>query len=255
MASNHAWKIEIIPWDPASQEHVQRMHEQRVACGWRADEVFQWAELARRGEKLFHWIVLSDEIPNRDKLLEQHFATHPNGKGHLRDTATHVWFVERQDRTERRNREATGRYFIPIGHVALEIHTAEEDAKSGLPPDTIWVHQLFISSALQGGGYGVAAMAHVEAIAAREGKMWMALDTRAKDTQEKTADGALDDVKRGDIVPVTSKEEWYARQGYQTYKQGPGYTYQTADGASIQLNVSYMKKRIGGRTSHDGGCS
>lgn len=42
----------------------------------------------------------------------------------------------------------------------------------------------------------------------------------------------------------TSKEEWYARQGYETYKQGPGYVYQSPEGHSVQLRVSYMKKRI-----------
>ena len=47
-------------------------------------------------------------------------------------------------------------------------------------------------------------------------------------------------------VQQTSKEEWYARQGYETYRQGPGYTYQAPDGRNIQLRVSYMKKRIGG---------
>lgn len=95
---------------------------------------------------------------------------------------------------------------MPIGHVALAIHDAEEDATLGLPPDTVWAHQLFISGALQGGGYGVATMAEVEAIAAQEpwsGK-WMALDTLAKDVQRETGDITPIGVDKGHIVPVVS---------------------------------------------------
>lgn len=164
-------------------------------------------------------------------------------------------------------RQPTGKNFIPVGHVALDVHDPKEDAKLGLPPGTVWVHQLYISSALQGGGYGAATMAKIEAIAAQEpmNKVWMALDTLAKETQEETGDGTA--VGTDSITPVvsytichvmsnttlsifeqTSKEEWYARQGYETYKRGLGYTYQTPDGNSIQLWVSYMKKRISGRT-------
>lgn len=166
--------------------------------------------------------------------------------------------------------QPTGRDFIPIGHVALDIHDAEEDAKLGLPPGTVWVHQLYISSTLRGGGYGVATMTKVEAIAAQEpmeGK-WMALDTLTKEVQKEVGDVSSIDVGMGSIIPVvsdicnkyksetiltaseqTSKEEWYARQGYQTYKQGPGYIYQTPEGHNIQLRVSYMKKRIDGAIS------
>ncbi|KAK5628528.1 hypothetical protein RRF57_004243 [Xylaria bambusicola] len=207
------------------------MHDQRVACGWRADEVPEWVESAKRGGKMFYWVVLAEDVPNRNTLLAQHIATQPKEAEPLRDTAKEIRLAKR---------EPTGRAFLPVGHVALDVHDPEEDARLGLPSGTVWVHQLFISSALQGGGYGVATMARVESIAAQEpmnGK-WMALDTLAKEV-------AID-MGMENIVPVTSKEEWYARQGYETYWQGPGYTYQAPDGCNIQLRVSYMKKRIDG---------
>lgn len=141
---------------------------------------------------------------------------------------------------------------MPVGHVALDVHDTEEDAKLCLPPGTVWVHQLYISNTLRGGGYGAVIMRKVEAIAAQEpmkGK-WMALDTLAKEVQEEVEDVGSINVGMGNIIPVTSKEEWYAQQGYQTYKQGPGYIYQTPDGRGIQLRVSYMKKRIGGGISY-----
>ncbi|KAI8633407.1 hypothetical protein F5Y19DRAFT_299045 [Xylariaceae sp. FL1651] len=242
MASKHAWKIEIIPWDHLSLEHVQRMYDQRVACGWRADEVSCWVESAKKGGKLFYWAVLSRDLPDRNTLLEQHIRAYPNEAKPLRDTATEIRLVPRQP---------SGTEFIPIGHVALDIHDAEEDAKLGLPsPGTAWVHQLFISNALQGGGYGVATMAKIEAVAAQEpmNATMMALDTLAKEVQKEAGNIQSIDVGMGNVIPVTSKEEWYARQGYQVYKQGPGYTYRTSDGRSIQLTVSYMKKEIGQET-------
>ncbi|KAI0106286.1 hypothetical protein GGR51DRAFT_178772 [Nemania sp. FL0031] len=239
MASKHAWKIEIIPWDHLSPKHIQRMHDQRVACGWRASEVPEWVESAKRGGKMFYWAVLAENVPDRKTSLERYVAAHPKETEPLQDTATEIRLTRR---------EPTGRDFMPVGHVALDVHDAEQDAKLGLPPNAVWVHQLYISSALQGGGYGVATMAQVEAVAAQEPMkgQWMALDTLAKEVQKETSDVGPIDVGNGSAMPITSKEEWYARQGYQTYEQGPGYTYQTADGHSIQLRVSYMKKKIGG---------
>ncbi|KAJ3560753.1 hypothetical protein NPX13_g9198 [Xylaria arbuscula] len=192
------------------------MHDQRVACGWRADEVPEWVKSAKIGGRMFYWAEA--EL--------------------LRDTAREIRLAKR---------EPTDRNFLPIGHVALDIHAVEEDAKLGLSPGTVWVHQLFISSVLQGGGYGVATMAQVESIAAQEpmNAKWMALDTLAKEVQKDAGVGMEN------LIPVTSKEEWYARQGYDTYRQGPGYTYQAPDGRNIQLRVSYMKKRIG---EQDAGC-
>ena len=94
--------------------------------------------------------------------------------------------------------------------MALDVHDVEEDAKLGLPPGTVWVHQLFISSALQGGGYGVATMAQVESIAAQEpmNAKWMALDTLAKEVQKEAGDQASIDVAMKNIVPVVSKMTW-----------------------------------------------
>ncbi|KAI0915028.1 hypothetical protein F4823DRAFT_557478 [Ustulina deusta] len=202
MISKHAWKIECIPWDHLSPEHVQRMYDQRVACGWRADEVPEWVESAKRGGKMFYWAVLAEDVPNRNTLLVQHIAVHPKETEPLRDTATKIRLAQRQP---------TGRDFIPVGHVALDIHDSEEDGKLGLPPGTVWVHQLFISSAIQGGGYGVATMAQVESIAAQEpinGK-WMALDTLAKEVQKEAGDVTSIDVGMGNIIPVTNAASSY----------------------------------------------
>ena len=50
-------KVYLVPWDAADDGQVQRMHDQRVACGWREIEVPEWKELMLKGEKIFYWIV------------------------------------------------------------------------------------------------------------------------------------------------------------------------------------------------------
>lgn len=49
--------VELIPWDITDEKHVQRLQEQRVACGWRAEEVPRWRDIVAQGFMSFHWIV------------------------------------------------------------------------------------------------------------------------------------------------------------------------------------------------------
>lgn len=59
--------VQFIPWDPDSEEHVQRLIQQRIACRWDSDMVeSRWKEMQRLGHKSIHWIVsplLSRRIP------------------------------------------------------------------------------------------------------------------------------------------------------------------------------------------------
>lgn len=50
-------KVDLIPWDPTNEKQYQRMHDQRVACGWRIEEVPQWKEKQLKGIKFLYWIV------------------------------------------------------------------------------------------------------------------------------------------------------------------------------------------------------
>lgn len=56
-ASSKPTKITLIPWDYESEEHAARMVTQRIACGWRSDEVEVWRDLGRKGLKEYYWIV------------------------------------------------------------------------------------------------------------------------------------------------------------------------------------------------------
>lgn len=58
MSERGELKIELVPWDCESDEHVERMYQQRVSCGWRCEEVReQWVELTRAGKKTLYWVV------------------------------------------------------------------------------------------------------------------------------------------------------------------------------------------------------
>jgi len=50
-------KIALIPWDPESTEHVERIFQQRVACGWSSEMVEEWRVQQRAGDKAIQWIV------------------------------------------------------------------------------------------------------------------------------------------------------------------------------------------------------
>lgn len=52
-----AQKVDLIPWDPTDEAQFQRMYEQRVACGWRIDEVPEWKEKQLQGTKFLYWVV------------------------------------------------------------------------------------------------------------------------------------------------------------------------------------------------------
>lgn len=50
----------LIPWDPESPEHVDRLVQQRIACGWKQDYVENWRDQQREGKIGLHWIVSTD---------------------------------------------------------------------------------------------------------------------------------------------------------------------------------------------------
>lgn len=49
--------VELVPWDPTDDCQFQRMHDQRVMCGWHEDEVPEWKDKMLKGQKLLYWIV------------------------------------------------------------------------------------------------------------------------------------------------------------------------------------------------------
>jgi hypothetical protein len=67
MASQRASeKVDLIPWDPVDDDHYQRMYSQRIACGWREDEVALWKKEVLAGHVFFYWIVCCAEALGSD---------------------------------------------------------------------------------------------------------------------------------------------------------------------------------------------
>jgi hypothetical protein len=54
-------QIVLVPWDPVSAEHVERLYEQRLQCGWDKQRVEGWREKQTTGRKCIFWIVSGHE--------------------------------------------------------------------------------------------------------------------------------------------------------------------------------------------------
>lgn len=52
-------QVQLIPWDADNEEHVKRLFDQRVACGWKQDMVGSWKEPQKSGAMALHFVVRS----------------------------------------------------------------------------------------------------------------------------------------------------------------------------------------------------
>jgi len=200
-------QIELIPWDPDCPAHVERMIEQRIACGWRSDEVELWQQQQRDGKVNIQWVVLADNHPNRSSDLEKHINTYPSEKTDLNDTATSLGGKARSSRPEFK--------FLPVGHISLDTEYPHSDYEPNTP-GVYYIAKFYISRALQSSGLGRAAMDKVELSAISEplNAKILALSTvfaKQKGRKEKLA--AL-----GRNLPDVEPEDWYSRRGYVVYK-------------------------------------
>lgn len=89
--------VEFIPWDAESPEHIQRLIQQRVDCGWHSGLVDgPWKEAHQAGTKCIYWIVgpfvnsewlyfgpltlvkvLSKDDANYSSLIQKHVSAFP----------------------------------------------------------------------------------------------------------------------------------------------------------------------------------
>ncbi|KAH6607610.1 hypothetical protein Trco_003923 [Trichoderma cornu-damae] len=231
--------VELIPWDSNSDAHFQRLYEQRVACTWDMDLIGEWKEKALQGNKSLYWIKLGDHLAGKDEVLAKHLARYPKEKEAIVDTAA---VVANSPRTP------TSASFIPVGHVALDMYP-DRNEKFSLPQSTVWIKSLYVSWAIQAGGFGRSAMYQVERLAslAPLNATVIALDTLTKEFQTIPENIALFAKIRGsELGEMRSNEEWYTRQGYQdigrsedTYKYTNPHT-----GDIVGVPLVYLKKDL-----------
>ena len=67
LVKSRSSQVELIPWDPESPAHAERLYEQRIACGWDEDKIEAWKDLQRRGKMNLQWVV-SQKSASREQL-------------------------------------------------------------------------------------------------------------------------------------------------------------------------------------------
>ncbi|KAK9482181.1 hypothetical protein V1527DRAFT_35751 [Lipomyces starkeyi] len=228
-------KVILVPWDPNSSEHRQRLYEQRVACGWKEDMIGKWQGLQREGKMTIQWVVLSDDDPARDSKLAHHILRFPAEKESILDSATSYGGMPRQIPDSLYS-------FIPVGHISLD--SENPDPSLADPSQGLYcVSTFYISRALQCCGLGRAAMDAVERMAIEEPlcAKTLALDTQAR---EYFLDG--DHWKAfGVPPPKVSNQDWYERRGYNVYKRiENNYRLTDPAGRVWQIPAVFMKKSM-----------
>jgi len=169
--------VDLIAWDPDSPEHVERMFQQRIACGWKSDYVEKWRGLQREGKMAIQWVVLSKDDPSAPTKLSQHLTKYPLEATPIHDTALTLGAKPRQPSSEP---------FTPIGHISLDSESPnpdQADASKGM----YCITTFYISRAIQSGGLGSAAMDRVESEAVNEplNARVLSLDTLANSSLDR----------------------------------------------------------------------
>ncbi|KAF3344593.1 Putative serine carboxypeptidase [Verticillium dahliae VDG2] len=55
--------VALVPWDPLSPEHIDRLTQQRVDCGWHIDKPSgAWKEAQQGGIKCIYWLPSGKEF-------------------------------------------------------------------------------------------------------------------------------------------------------------------------------------------------
>ncbi|KAK0099599.1 hypothetical protein ONS95_013504 [Cadophora gregata] len=206
-----AASVILIPWDPDSPAHIDRMYEQRVACGWKSEQVESWRELQRSGKFTLQWVVLSPTDPALPSKTTKHTTAYPKQSTPLLDTATSLGGKPRPED------EITGREFMPVGHISLNTEYEEEgfvDPEEGL----LFIATFWISPPLQSHGLGRASMNAIEHIATAPplNARILALSTWSNSYSSDPENEMWVALQRE--PPKISNQDWYARRGYVVFK-------------------------------------
>ncbi|KAK1584948.1 uncharacterized protein LY79DRAFT_559869 [Colletotrichum navitas] len=231
-------RVTLIPWDPEAADHVTRMVDQRIACGWDDDLVPAWQGGQRSGYKCIYWITITSEDPERDAKIAKHVSEYPKETEPIVDTAQSIYAV---------SRTATGTPFHPVGHISLDFGNPRAEPL-GLPipkEHVFWIKSLYVSDAIQGSGIGRAAMDMAESMAAGTplcAKTLM-LDTVSKEDQLRKESAVVHHGK----LPASPTQAWYERRGYKlvrTVDNFYGYPETDPDGNPVVRRTVFLRKDL-----------
>ncbi|KAJ8068106.1 hypothetical protein OCU04_003678 [Sclerotinia nivalis] len=208
-------KVNLIPWDPDSPSHIERLFNQRVACTWNSEYVESWREKQRQGAITLQWIVLPISCPTRDELHNLHTMRYPLEFEPLVDSATTFNALPRTPPSPPHS-------FLPIGHIALEVQSSSPPSPPSSPSSstttttplcsTYKISGLYISSALRGNGLGRAAMDTIEILASSPpiSAQKLILEVIANEYPGKEERRIALKVEGLSV----EREDWYVRRGY-----------------------------------------
>ncbi|KAI0023880.1 hypothetical protein F4780DRAFT_769120 [Xylariomycetidae sp. FL0641] len=228
--------VYLIPWDPDSEEHVERMRMQRVACGWKIECVEDWRDSQRNGDIGLHWVVMAPSHPLTDARIRDHVSAFPDQAEPLKDTSTKIF-----SRAHIPKPEVTT--FHPIGHISLDGVTPDEELMTDPANGVYSLMTFYISRPLQSSGLGAAALDACEEIAKKEfGAKAITLSTIANE------DCAVDSPRRialnRPILKVTN-QDWYQRRGYTLYDRKNAAWYDTdSTGKAWPCSGVFMRKNL-----------
>ncbi|KAI1282696.1 hypothetical protein F5Y07DRAFT_350637 [Xylaria sp. FL0933] len=229
--------VYLIPWDPDSQEHVDRMKLQRIACGWKFDQVDKsWRDRQRNGQTGLHWVVLHPDHPETPSRLESHFAAYPNQVEALLDSCKTI--LGRPHKPD-----PLVPFFHPVGHIALDAVTDIPELETSLSNEVLSLMHFYISSALRNRGLGGAAMAYCEKMAREEfGAKAITLETVAN--EECAVDSPRRIALHRPILAITN-QDWYERHGYRVYlNQKAAWTDIDDTGKEWPTTNSLLRKEL-----------
>ncbi|RDW75435.1 hypothetical protein BP6252_06577 [Coleophoma cylindrospora] len=153
--------VTLIPWDPESPEHRERMYQQRVACGWNQEAVGGWTEAQLKGKMALHWVTLTDANEDKEAKLAAHTSKYPAELVPITDTALQL---------QGKPRTPTHVSFIPVGHISLdsELEYSTDPRLVDVSNGVYHISSFYVSRALQSGGLGRATMDCLEDMATAE---------------------------------------------------------------------------------------
>ncbi|OBR09186.1 hypothetical protein CH63R_07951 [Colletotrichum higginsianum IMI 349063] len=242
--------VTLIPWDPESPDHIARMLDQRVECGWDLDQVDKWRGLQRSGFKCMYWIAFTSEDPDRDAKIAKHVSEYP--KVPSRPFLYPVCPGEAADPRHgavhpRRLRTPRETPFHPVGHISLDVDNPHAKRLNlPIPKENVyWIKSLYVSFALQSAGIGRAAMDMVESMATSEPlcARTLMLDTVSKEDQLRKESAVVAAGK----LPVTPTHAWYERRGYRliwTENNFYGFPETDGDGNPVIRRTVFLRRDL-----------
>ncbi|KAH7403706.1 hypothetical protein BKA64DRAFT_722394 [Cadophora sp. MPI-SDFR-AT-0126] len=230
-------QVQLIPWDFTSSEHVERLVQQRIACGWDFEAVESWKLKQERGEFNLQWIVLLGSDPDKESKLVKHTTVYPSESIPLLDTSVSYGGKPRTVPLPQAS-------FIPVGHICLGPTPAHyDDPKEPFAKGSYWISNFYVSRALQSSGLGTAAMDTVERIATSEPLNAKMLGLNAINKVDPGREEKYEALKLP--IPPFSNQGWYERRGYKVYMDIPkAFSKTDSNGKVWSWDAVCLKKKI-----------